>query len=239
VYEPGSEVLVFAIRNADGSLQTAELMLGKFEIWTDANGDLFAVPDIARGVHEGVTVQPDAFDGELSLPRPLGEFLAYLAGGASGEFAGRTGPVGFLVPIRHDEVERGPNWGHINNSRYRFSNPTAVWSLDGTANMTGGGSAEAAGALASWTNDPNSTIQFLRRRRHRVRRPADRFRLALLARRDLLQHHERRGLAARLLQSQRLQLRDHGVRPGARGRPRHRAGPFRSERDAERRLPRR
>jgi hypothetical protein len=159
-YVPGGEVLVFAIRNADGSLQTAELMLGKFEIWTDANGDLFAVPDIARGVHEGVTVQPDEVGGELSAPRPLAEFLAYLAGGAPGEFAALTGPVGFLSPVHHDEVERAPNWGHINNSRYRFSNPTAVWSLDGAANITGGGSAEAAGALASWTNDPNSTIQF-------------------------------------------------------------------------------
>src|SRR5262245_38798757 len=47
-YVPGTEVLVFAIRNSDGSLQTAELMLGKFEIWADANGDLFAIPEISR-----------------------------------------------------------------------------------------------------------------------------------------------------------------------------------------------
>ncbi|MGE5277600.1 MAG: IPT/TIG domain-containing protein, partial [Acidobacteriota bacterium] len=40
------------------------------------------------------------------------------------------------------------------------NNATAAFYLDGTANMTGGGTAESGNALAVWTNNPNSTINY-------------------------------------------------------------------------------
>jgi hypothetical protein len=54
-----------------------------------------------------------------------------------------------------------PHWGYIGDSRWRYNDgATEAWSYDGTANMTGGGVAEANGALATWTNDPTSTINY-------------------------------------------------------------------------------
>ena len=56
-YEPGGEVVVFAIALPEGEYQTAEMMLGKFEVWQDEAGTLFAVPDLAAGFHPGVEVR--------------------------------------------------------------------------------------------------------------------------------------------------------------------------------------
>jgi hypothetical protein len=46
-YTPGTQVLVFAIARAEGDYQTAEMLLGKFEIDRDASGTLFAVPALS------------------------------------------------------------------------------------------------------------------------------------------------------------------------------------------------
>jgi hypothetical protein len=45
--------------------------------------------------------------------------------------------------------------------RWRWNNgATAAWTLDGQANITGGGTAEATNAAATWTAQPNSTINY-------------------------------------------------------------------------------
>ena len=185
-YEEGREVIVFAIARPLGDFETAEMLLGKFEVWEDAKGTRFAVPDIALAAHRGVTFYGSAADlaagrpspaqASISAPRELARFIAGLRLQRRGADAGtrtrprtRTqpspsegSPSGFLKPVQHlRSAGRTPQWGNINNSLYRWNNgATAVWTLSGTANITGGGSAEAIAALAAWTNNPNSTINY-------------------------------------------------------------------------------
>jgi hypothetical protein len=96
-------------------------------------------------------------------PRELTGFLDFLDTGAVAVRASAPAPVGDLSPVVHAEPRKGlvPHWGNINNSLWRYNDgATEGWALDGTANMTGGGIAEATGALATWTNDPTSNINF-------------------------------------------------------------------------------
>jgi len=169
-YPVGREVVVFAIARPEGEFQTAEMFLGKFEVWEDGEAHKFAVPGLAAGAPAGVTVRPRLHrDDEESpeeieragrSPRELASFVEFLRRGAAGPYASARSPHGELKPVVHP-VERGiqKSWGNI-GSLWRWNPPTAVWTLNGTANMTGGGTAEAQGALASWTNEPNSTINF-------------------------------------------------------------------------------
>ncbi len=189
-YTPGREVVVFAIARPEGEYQTAELLLGKFEVWQDEAGSLFAVPDLAIGVHPGVdvhereespglapeNVEPSSvragdpgdrvFEGhaqDTKAPRPLDQFLASLRRGALEPTAPAV-PSGRLEPVGHAVDGTGrfvPQWGNIANALYRWNNnATAAWTLSGTVNMDGGGIAEAQGALASWSNDIHSTINY-------------------------------------------------------------------------------
>ncbi|MGH9366669.1 MAG: matrixin family metalloprotease, partial [Thermoanaerobaculia bacterium] len=192
-YTVGHEVIVFAIARPEGDYQTAEMLLGKFEVERDDAGRLFAVPDLARGPHPGVTVHrlpvaPDAEHWETGSdelpsarflpepqrraplseqwndsPREIARFLDFLDAGAAAPLELSESPVGRLEAVVHpaDRAGLAPQWGYINNNRWRWNNgATAGWAFDGTANMTGGGTAQATGALAAWTNDPNSTINY-------------------------------------------------------------------------------
>ncbi len=169
-YHVGREVVVFAISRTEGDFQTAEMLLGKFEVWEDAAARRFAVPDLAIGYHEGVSVRrPPRLEVEDSetehftpSPRELPAFLTFVSSGASSPLGQSVVPEGELRPVVHevDTSRKIPLWGNIGDNLWRWNPPTAVWTLDGTANMTGGGIAEAQGALASWTNDPNSSINF-------------------------------------------------------------------------------
>lgn len=179
-YAPGSEVVVFAIARAEGDYQTAELLLGKFEVQHDEQFALFAVPDLAIGSHPGVTLHqpilrtPGMDDGsdpaeerEESFsdpgPRELTSFLAYLRSGAAGAYAS-VAVEGKLTPIEHPDappLEAVPESANSSSGLWRYNNgATAVWTLQGTANITGGGTAESQGAVSAWTNHPNSTINY-------------------------------------------------------------------------------
>ena len=167
-YVPGREVIVFAISRPDGDYQTAEMLLGKFEVWNDDKLRPYAVSELAKGNHEGVHViekqvrsvrrrslELNSLDG----PRNLEKFLTFLRRGAqpmevAGDVAGLS-----LAPVVHPvERELNPSWAPI-SGLWRYSNgANAGWTLDGTANISGGGTAEAQRALATWTNEPNSTI---------------------------------------------------------------------------------
>ena len=186
-YVPGREVVVFAIARAKGEYETAEMLLGKFEVRQDDAGERFAVPDLAIGIHPGVEIHrvprklhdaldapadgpgdgdgpsvEDPQDGNL-LPRRLPAFLASVR---TGNFeAGVTGtPSGSLEPVGHETDGTGrliPQWGTLGGALYRWNNnATAVWTLSGTTNNDDGGIGEANGATATWTNDPNSTINY-------------------------------------------------------------------------------
>ncbi len=162
-YIPGREVVVFAITRAEGEFQTAEMLLGKFEVWQDEAGARFAVPDLAVGVHPGVSIAAaDLSAVDPPTTRPLLEFLASILTGAF-EGDGAGSPVGALSAVNHPDKAmeaRSPDWANI-GGLWRYNNDaTAVWSFNGTANITGGGTAEATGALAAWTNDPSSTINY-------------------------------------------------------------------------------
>ncbi|MGH9318125.1 MAG: S-layer homology domain-containing protein [Thermoanaerobaculia bacterium] len=163
-YVPGREVIVFAISRPEGDYQTAEMLLGKFEVWQDQQGTRFPLPDLARGVHPGVVVRRDPGDqGEdARRPRLLSRFLDFLRNGArsAGDLTGK--PVGELTPVLHPNKagQKTPLWGNI-GGLWRWNNgATDAWTLDGMANMTGGGIAEATNALATWTDDPTSAINY-------------------------------------------------------------------------------
>ncbi len=167
-YVPGREVVVFALARPQGEYETAEMMLGKFEVWADAAGGRFAVPELALQSEPGVQLlSPGVGAGpsweDATRPRDLSSFLASLCAGAAAPSASAA-PAGPLTPVRHADVESRnprPEWGNINNARWRWNNnATASWSFNGTANVTGGGSAEANAALAAWTNDPFSSIHY-------------------------------------------------------------------------------
>ncbi|MGZ6988993.1 MAG: hypothetical protein ACXVH0_08540, partial [Thermoanaerobaculia bacterium] len=159
-YVPGREVIVFAIARRGGDFETAEMLLGEFEVWRDEGGTRYAIPELAIGSHPGVDVVANEGTGR---PRDLQRFLTFLKRGAP-SLAVTSSPRGKLEPARHAEaVSRAPKplWGNIRDVLHRWTNnATAVWSLNGTANIDDGGVAEAAGALASWTNDPNSSINY-------------------------------------------------------------------------------
>jgi len=168
-YAPGREVVVFAIARPQGEYQTAEMLLGKFEVWQDETGILFAVPDLAAGVHAGVEIleKQQALEKaaqDEKLPRELASFLASLGTGVF-EASPSVTPSGSLEPVHHAQGKPGrvtPQWGNIADSLFRWNNgATATWTISGTANMDGGGIAEAQAALASWTNNPNSTINYV------------------------------------------------------------------------------
>src|SRR5262249_49584495 len=95
--------------------------------------------------------------------RELGRFLAAVRGGRiSRDVLGH--PDGALRAVRHASDSAGrriPDWGMINNQLWRWNNnATAGWTLGNTANITGGGGAEATKALAMWTGDPHSNINY-------------------------------------------------------------------------------
>jgi subtilase family serine protease len=173
-YQPGREVVVFAIARPEGDYQTAELLLGKFEVRRDDSGVLFAVPSLANPTADGVTVvfprprkegYPDDVGtaSDPAAPRELSAFLRSLrpsAGAAAGVF---VAPVGELQAVVHSEYASAnirPLWDNI-GGLWRYNNgASAVWTLDGQANVTGGGAAEAAGATQTWNDEANSTINY-------------------------------------------------------------------------------
>src|SRR5262249_14255166 len=137
-------------------------------------------PDLAKGVHPGVSVLDPAATSvkagaalaqmgfspgmetldNAAHPRELTKYIAALRRGAQQIPLGT--PAGSLQPVDHASTgapHPSPLWGNISNVLYRWTNnATATWTTVNTANITGGGIAEATGALASWTNEPNSNI---------------------------------------------------------------------------------
>ena len=162
VYTIGDDVVVFAIARLEGDYQTAEMLLGKFEVLKDQANRLFAVPDLERGVYDGVVIYRGEQDPSVNGSRDLNQFLAFLSSGATSVEAPRVQPNGSLTRVNASSGLRAkPNWGFLNDTLYRWNNgATAAWTKDGAANMTGGGAAELTGALATWTNEPNSTINY-------------------------------------------------------------------------------
>jgi hypothetical protein len=170
-YAPGEEVVVFAIRRPEGEFQTAEMILGKFTVEEDAAGRRFAVPGLAAGILPGVAVverrdrvaigpeEPTSEREASGRMRELTSFLRAMRDDNPGAVT-LAAPQGNLHPVLHAPAPgkdggKHPQWGNINNALYRWVVPfTALWSTTGTANMTGGGAVEAAGALAEWTNYP-------------------------------------------------------------------------------------
>jgi len=174
-YQAGHEVVVFAIGRPEGDFQTAELLLGKFEVEIDERDVSFAVPSLAAQAAD-VTVfrmstrKNAGEDGDSdissdpSAPRELGRFLRSVRKPDSPAFGEGVLPSGQLQPVLHPEFSTPdvrPLWGYINNSPWRWNNgAAAVWTLDGKANIDGDGVAEATNATAAWDDEPNSAIAY-------------------------------------------------------------------------------
>jgi hypothetical protein len=171
-YQPGHEVVVFAIARPGGDYQTAELLLGKFEVQKDDAEQMFAVSSLAADAPSGVTVArprakdaPAENDGPLvdsAAPRDLEAFLRMIRRPAVNAPAVTAEPHGKLRSVLHPEYANRalrPEW--VTNGLWRWNNgATAVYTLDGQANMTGGGIAQATNAAATWSAEPHSTIAY-------------------------------------------------------------------------------
>jgi hypothetical protein len=172
-YVPGHEVVVFAIERPEGDYQTAELLLGMFDVMTDTRGVKFATSQLRLPAQEGIVIArrdraDDADSREIELleaadmvaPKPLAAFLAMLRGGRSVVL--RTHPSGALLPVVHWEyLSATPEWSNLNNTLYRWQDfSTAQWKTMNTANITGGGSAQVLAAIDTWNNDPTSSIWY-------------------------------------------------------------------------------
>ncbi|HEV8118926.1 MAG TPA: matrixin family metalloprotease [Thermoanaerobaculia bacterium] len=168
-YQAGHEVLVFAVARPEGDFQTAELVLGKFEVQKDEDGQLFAVPALVVDTPAGVTIRRRAkdepgvdSDEDTSAPRHLDAFLKTMRQGGQ-SLSATAGPRGALKSVVHPEYAGRsvtPQWGNY-TPMWRWNNgATAVWKIDGTANISGGGNAEVTGAMAAWSGEPNSTINY-------------------------------------------------------------------------------
>ena len=171
-YEAGHEVVVFAIARPEGDYQTAELVLGKFEVQQDERGVSFAVPALVADAPVQVTVMrrrpaggPDSLEAsppdDALAPRELDGFLRSLRGdGAMPQ--DWAAPRGALTSSVYPEyLPQGVAPFFNIGGLWRWNNgATAVWTLDGQANVTGGGTAEATNATATWGAQPNSTIGY-------------------------------------------------------------------------------
>ena len=171
-YEAGHEVVVFAIARAEGGYQTAELILGKFEVQQDERGMRFAVPGLVADAPVQVTVMrqrsadgPDSLEAEppdeALAPRELDGFLRSLRGDGAmpQDWAVPRGALTSSVYPEYRPQDVAPffNIGGL----WRWNNgAAAVWTLDGQANVTGGGTAEATSSTATWNAQPNSTIGY-------------------------------------------------------------------------------
>ena len=173
-YEPGEEVVVFAIARAEGGFQTAEMLLGKFTVREDGTGRRFAVPDLAAGIRPGVAVierrdrvevGPEEPSSERDLSgrqRELASFLRAMRDDNPGAVTLAV-PDGELRAVVHaSPATKRPQWGNINDALYRWATPfVANWFTINSVNIDGGGLAEAAGALAEWTNFQHALINYL------------------------------------------------------------------------------
>jgi hypothetical protein len=171
-YRRGHEVIVFALARPEGDYQTAELVLGKFEIQNDEAGQVFAVPALVADAPPGVTVARRAKDAsgsgdddpgaDFSAPRELEAFLRALRRPALQESAVSAAPRGTLRSVIHgEEASLGARPEFVDSGPSRWDNgAVAVWTLDGQANITGGGIAEATGATVTWDTEGHSTIGY-------------------------------------------------------------------------------
>ena len=174
-YEPGREVVVFAVARPEGDYQTAELLLGKFEVRRDDGGVLFAVPSLAQEA-DGVTVvaprpRKDAnrddrvgAASDPAAPRELSAFLQSLRPSAAPAPGASVAPVGKLQAVVHPEYASAGHPSSLGQHRkplalQQRSRPRSGRSRE-QANVTGGGAAEAAGAAQTWNDEPNSTINY-------------------------------------------------------------------------------
>src|SRR6185369_564434 len=171
-YQPGHEVVVFALARPGGDYQTAELLLGKFEVQRDEAEQMFAVPSLAADAPSDVAVaRPRAKDGraendgplvDSAAPRDLEAFLRMIRRPAAAAPAATAEPRGKLRSVLHpDYANRAPRPAWVTNGLWRWNNgATAVFTLDGQASMTGGGTTEVNAATATWTAEPHSTIAY-------------------------------------------------------------------------------
>ncbi|MBC8647368.1 MAG: hypothetical protein H7X85_09415 [Thermoanaerobaculia bacterium] len=169
-YVVGRRVIVFAVPHPEGEFQTAELTLGKFEIWKDSAGRRFLARDLITRPSEGLQYLRTVGSKEPAADR-LRDYAAFLRFLASpGAAALPTAPPATIrIQDLRPETDAGshalrPAWAEWSGSaRYRWNNgATASWTLSSTPNaITGGGYGEAQAAIAEWTSHPFSTINFV------------------------------------------------------------------------------
>jgi len=161
----GERTLLFLTRNHDGTLQTANLAMGKFTITANAAGKLTAVRDFGYGA--------DVLDlgtGNLAPSQPqseplnpkLGRLRAFL----------KQDPPTDTAPVQSTPPELANSVTEVQDAFVFLGSPPSRWFepdtgqpvnylIDSTGDSTLGFTASRAavdGALAAWTNVPTSSL---------------------------------------------------------------------------------
>ncbi len=163
-YVVGRRVIVFAIPHPDGQYQTAEFTLGKFEIWKDGSGTRFLARDLLTRAREGVHFLTPMLTAAEDTLRDYDAFRRMLVSSRGEPLSPAPArPKGALAPETDPAVPGvRPMWADWGATRYRWANGASTsWILSSTANLiTGGGYAEARSAIAAWSNQATSTINY-------------------------------------------------------------------------------
>ena len=237
-YEPGRQVLVFAIERPDGDHQTAEQLLGKFEVQDDEAGTSFAVPALAAQPPEVQVVHAASSDGDgergppqATSPRELSDFLRFLRQPDESALTTASAPRGELRAVRSPRVCRR---AASLVEQYRRQPLAMEQRRDGRLDAGRAGQHngwrgrrgrlcrgdverrvprrdQLHGRIGQLQRRPlerallSVRMEYVprRRRRHRVRLGGGQ-RDQPVARRELRHDHQRRGVAALVLQLQRL-----------------------------------
>jgi hypothetical protein len=169
-YVVGRRVIVFAVPHPEGEFQTAELTLGKFEVWRDAAGRLYLARDLLTRPSEGLRYlravgSEEPAEDRLRDHAAFLRFLAAPRAAAAPAFAPEKIRLEDLRPVAAaGSGALRPAWAEWSDTvRYRWSNgASASWILSSAPNaITGGGYGEARAAISEWTSHPFSTINYV------------------------------------------------------------------------------
>lgn len=160
----GSRALLFLVPGPEDTYSLLHLMLGAFHRLDTPRGalawrNLEEASEVRLGRDGGLETVADSLD----LPRDAEAFANWIAAGAasSGNYFVSPDEGGVV-----SAVERFSFLTHTDGRRVRWFGfdfgQSIPWEIDsaGQAGLPGGGAAELQKALATWNNDPSSTILY-------------------------------------------------------------------------------
>jgi PKD repeat protein len=163
-YEIGAEVVVFATPHRLSGYQTAQMLLGKFDVLADEKDRRYVLSSLRTSTREGVSVEKSADAAgpglhSMSGPRSLDSFLLFLRSGDPSLAPIEQNPQGQLRPVidrRAPVRDVSPDWTTLGGNLWRWNSFSgATWKLDGTEHAS-----QAVSAMQTWTNHADSNISY-------------------------------------------------------------------------------